>query len=74
MTLPEAHRVQEKWKAKHGVKICQHWQLVDPLLSKHGRYTGFVSCMDCGEVFVDPNQQLSSDKVKTLDEHFADEQ
>lgn len=72
MTLDEASRVQEKWKANHGAQTCQHMQLVDPFLSINGRYTGYVGCMDCGEVFVDPAQQFSSGDVKTLEELFSE--
>ena len=73
MTLDGVIRLQEKWKAQHGAQGCQHRQLVDPFLSKNGRYTGYVGCMECGEVLVDPAQQLSSDKVKTLEELFLEE-
>lgn len=73
MTLDEAHRVQEKWKASHGAQTCEHWQLVDPFLSKNGKYTGYVVCMECGEVIVDPAQQPSPGQVKTLEELFFEE-
>ena len=45
MTLDEAGRRQAAWKAKHGDKICKHMRMVDYLISKNGRNTGYVVCI-----------------------------
>ena len=71
MTLDEAGRRQAAWKTKHGAKICKHERMVDNLISKKGRNTGYVVCMECGEVFVDPGKQLSPAKIKKLKELLA---
>ena len=71
MTLDEAGRRQAAWKAKHGDKICKHMRMVDYLISKNGRNTGYVVCMECGEAFVDPVKQLSPAKIKELKELLA---
>jgi len=73
MNLDEAGRRQAAWKAKHGDKICKHMRMVDSLISKKGRNTGYLVCLECGEVFLDPLKQLSPAKAKKLEELLAKE-
>lgn len=73
MTLDEAGRLQEAWKAKHRGKICKHMRVVDYLNSKKGRNTGYVVCKECGEAFLDPLKQISRGYFKTLEELAAED-
>ncbi len=54
MTLDDAIRFQEKWKAKPDTIICKHTQLFDHLTSASGEKTNSVVCLVCVEVSVDP--------------------
>jgi transcription elongation factor Elf1 len=73
MTLDEAGRRQAAWKAKHGDKICKHERIVDSLISKKGKSTGYLVCMECGEAFLDPLKQIDRRRFKTLEELAAEE-
>jgi hypothetical protein len=73
MTLDEAGRRQAAWRAKQGEKICKHERMVDYLLSKKGKNTGYLVCMECGEVFIDPMKYAVRDHLKTLEELAAEE-
>ena len=73
MTLDEAGRRQEIWKAKQGDKACKHMRMVDSLISKKGKNTGYLVCMECGEAFLDPLKQIDRRYFKTLEQLQADE-
>ncbi len=73
MTLDEAGRRQEAWNAKNGTKDCQHTRMVDYLLTKKRKNTGYLVCLECGEVFIDPMKHAVRDHLKTLAE-LADEE
>lgn len=66
MTLDEAHRLKENWKTKYADTICEHTNLVDPLVSKKGQDMGFKVCMECGEIYADHRNPLSSAEIKIL--------
>ena len=66
MTLHKAHRLKEKWKAKNGHAICKHENLADPLVSSNGQDMGFMVCMECGEVYANHGEPLSSAEIKIL--------
>ena len=68
MTLDEAGRRQEVWKTKHGKKICYHSRVVDSLVSKKGKSTGYLVCLECGEAFLDPLKQIVQGQSKPLEE------
>lgn len=73
MTLDEAGRRKEAWKAKHSDQICKHERMVDYLLSKKGKNTGYLVCLECGEVFIDPMKYAVQDHLRTLDELAAED-
>ena len=73
MTLDEAGRRQAAWKAKKGSKDCQHGRMVDYLLTKKGKNTGYLVCLECGEVFIDPMKYAVRDHLKPLVELAAEE-
>ncbi len=53
MTLDDAIRLQELWKAKHNQTICKHTQIFEFLRSEDGRKAGSLICLVCGEVYTD---------------------
>lgn len=73
MTLDDAIRLQEKWKANNNGYNCQHNQLLDHLRSPNGNDLNHKVCLICGEMFKDPTQQLSLTEFKTLRELSAKE-
>lgn len=73
MTLDEAGRRAAAWKAKYGEKVCKHERMVDYLLTKKGKNTGYLVCMECGEVFIDPMKCDVRDHLKPLAELAAEE-
>jgi len=40
------------------VTICVHGRLIDDVLTKGGKRTGQVRCLECGAIFDDPYQGL----------------
>ena len=72
MTLDEAGRLQEAWKAKYGEKVCKHERMVDYLISKKGKNTGYLVCEECGGAFLDPLKHLSPRKIQPLDKLFSE--
>jgi hypothetical protein len=40
------------------VTTCVHGRLIDDVLTKRGRRTGQVRCLECGAIFDDPYQGL----------------
>lgn len=40
------------------VTTCVHGRLIDDVLTKRGKRTGQVRCLECGEIFDDPYQGL----------------
>ena len=72
MTFDEAGRQQEAWKTTHGSKTCKHERMVDYLISRKGRNTGYLVCLECGEAFLDPLKKLSPRKIQALDELFSE--
>jgi hypothetical protein len=37
-------------------RTCRHGRLIDDVLTKSGKRTGQVRCLECGAVFDDPYQ------------------
>ena len=60
MTQDEAGRLQELWKAKYGDKPCSHGRMVDCLTADNQTQVGYWVCQECGAVFQDPFEKLSS--------------
>ena len=40
------------------VTTCVHGRLIDDILTNKGKRTGQVRCLECGEIFNDPYQEL----------------
>lgn len=38
--------------------ICAHGRIIDDVLTKQGKRTGQVRCLECGSIFEDPYQGL----------------
>ena len=56
MEIPqEILRVQEV-KRLTPTSACVHQRLIDDVLTKHGKRTGRVRCIECGLEFPDPYQ------------------
>ena len=70
MTLDEAIRLQEKWKATRSGETCQHDQLLEYLRLKNGERTDYKVCLVCGEVYLNPRKPLTPAEFKTLVELF----
>ena len=49
MTLDDARRLQEKWKANHGGTTCYHKQLHNDVMPPTESQTTQRVCMECGE-------------------------
>jgi hypothetical protein len=47
--------------------------MVDYLISKKGKNTGYLVCMECGEAFLDPLKHISRRQIKTLEELAAED-
>lgn len=55
MTLDDAVRLQEKWKARMDQKICDHRQVISDLVLPDGITTNQKVCMVCGAVHGSPS-------------------
>lgn len=40
------------------VPVCAHGRIIDDVLTKQGKRTGQVRCLECGSTFEDPYQGL----------------
>ena len=60
MTLDEAGRLQEKWKATHGDQPCFHNRVVDSLTTSDGQKTEQFVCRECGTIYSGPLQSQSA--------------
>lgn len=40
------------------IKTCVHSRLIDDVLTRHGKRTGKVHCVECGAKFDDPYRGL----------------
>jgi hypothetical protein len=40
------------------VSVCAHGRIIDDVLTKQGKRTGQVRCLECGGIFEDPYQGL----------------
>lgn len=40
------------------IKGCVHGRLIDDVLTRGGKRTGKVCCLECGAIFDDPYQDL----------------
>ncbi len=51
----ETQAIQEPKKvASSPARTCTHQRLIDDVLTRGGRRTGKVRCVECGAVFEDP--------------------
>ncbi len=66
MTLREAFRLQDRFKAKYGGTGCTHGDLVDPLFSEKGQDIGFLVCLICGDVYVERDKPLSPTEFQAV--------
>ncbi len=67
MTLQGAHRLQERFKAKHDRIICAHRDSVEPLFLETGQDLGFLVCLVCGSVYKSRYQPLSPHELTILE-------
>lgn len=55
----EAHMVQEigqKSSRTTTTSFCTHQRIIDDVLTRTGKRTGKVRCLECGTIFDDPYQ------------------
>jgi hypothetical protein len=57
-TNVEAQRVQSTRKIGP-VTTCAHSRLIDDVLTRSGKRTGKVRCLECGSTIDDPSQDLT---------------
>ncbi len=58
MTLDEAGRLQETWKAKKRKNPWLHRRMVEYLYDEEGKTTGNLVCRECGGIFHNPLKNL----------------
>ncbi|MBX3324867.1 MAG: hypothetical protein KF682_03110 [Nitrospira sp.] len=57
----EAHMIQETgWRPSSTTShaFCTHQRVIDDVLTKGGKRTGKVRCLECGTIFDDPYMGL----------------
>ncbi|MFO0700858.1 MAG: hypothetical protein U0236_16670 [Nitrospira sp.] len=55
----ETHMIQETAQKSSRVastSFCAHQRLIDDVLTRGGKRTGKVRCLECGNIFDDPYQ------------------
>jgi hypothetical protein len=55
----ETHMIQETGRKSSGTTsnvCCTHQRLIDNILTRGGKRTGKVRCLECGTIFDDPYQ------------------
>lgn len=55
--MPNQTTEQLSFPATPSAASCLHSRVIDDVLTKDGKRTGQVRCLECREVFEDPDQE-----------------